>query len=351
MINLQTQKQTGFSIIEILISAALGIFLTAGALSIYLSNKESYQVQQAISDTLKNSRFIISRLEKKINTAGYSGFYTSFANGTNFENVLNSPTNLLWNLSVPVFGYNNVSSSDIIAGITGIADGTDVLILKSMVNESPLLSQASSSNLTIGAGSGYNAGNIVIVTDIAKASVFQIDSADNTSVSGQTTVTLSASATPQPGNATLPANLYDNTASAGLLETVIYVIKTGANGKKALFEGRLTTSSTAAPVTSLIEMVPNVENIQFIYGIDTDNDDSIDKYSDASAVTTDEWKQVHTIGVSLLLASESDNISAEASSYSFSATDFTYTRDATPASTADKRLKKFFSTYIVLKNL
>ena len=220
-----------------------------------------------------------------------------------------------------------------------------------MVNESPLVSQASGSSLTIGSGFGYNIGNIVIITDIAKASVFQIDSADNTSASGQTTVTLSAGATPQPGNASLLSNQYDNTATAGLLETVIYAIKTGSNGKMALFEGRLTTSATAAPTTSLVEMIPNVEDIQFIYGIDTDDNNSIDKYVDASAVTTSEWKQVHTIGVSLLIASELDNITTEVNSYSFDSTGFTYTKDATAATGADKRLKKALTTYIELKNI
>ncbi len=348
---IQSRKQhSGFSIIEILISAALGVFLTAGALSIYLSNKESYRVQQAMSDTLKNSRFVIDRLEKKINAAGYSGFYTSFTSGLGLENVLNSPTNILWDISKPVYGYNNVSSSDIIAGVTGFKGNSDVLILKSMVNENPLLSQASSSTFTIGAGAGYTAGDILIVTDSAKAAIFQINSEDNTTVPGETTVTLGAGATPQPGNATLLTNpiLFDNTATAGKLETLIYFLKTGANGNTALFEGRLTTSEDAAPVTSTVELVANVEDMHFIYGIDTDDDESIDKYVDANTVTASEWKQVNTIGISLLLASENDNITLTNNSYSFDATNFTYTKNS---SGSDKRLRQIFTTYVALKNL
>ncbi len=342
-------QQCGFSIIEIMISSLLGIFLTAGALSLYSSNKDSYRIQQAISGTLKNSRFIIDRLERKISSAGYSGFYIGYINGT--ENNLNTPTNTLWDIEIPVLGYNNVSSSSSIAGVTDIVDGSDVLILKSMTYESDLTTQSSSSSFTIDAASGYSTGNIVIVTDIEKASLFQIDTADNTTVVGETTVTLSVGTTPEPGNATLPTNLFDSTATIGTLETLIYALKTGANGKTALFEGRLTTSADNTPVTTLVEIIPNVENIQYIYGIDTDGNGSIDKYSDASAVTSTEWDQVHTIGISLLLFSENNNITISNNSYSFDSTHFTFIKDSTPSNSADKRKRQVFTTYVTLKNL
>ena len=347
----KSSRQHGFSIIELMISSALGIFLTAGALSLYSSNKNSYRIQQAISNTLKNSRFIISRLEKSIASAGYSGFFGSYVDGV--ENTLNSPTNILWDIEIPVKGYNNVSSSDTIAGITGITAGTDVLVLKSMADESNLISQASSSSFTINAASGYSDGDIVIITDLNKASMFQISDADDTSTAGQTTVTVTAGSSPKPGNAALPINTFDNTATVGRLETVIYFLKTNANGSASLYEGRLTTSTDpdVDPITTAIEIIPNVENIQFIYGIDSDSNNSIDKYIDASTVTAAEWGLVHTIGVSLLLHSDEDNITDNSTSYSFDSTNFTFTRDTTPSSTATKHLKQTINTYIKLRNL
>ncbi|MEE9351353.1 MAG: PilW family protein [Thiotrichaceae bacterium] len=343
-------QQCGFSLIEVMISSLLGIFLIAGALSLYSSNKDSYRIQQAVSGTLKNSRFIINRLERKISSAGYSGFYSGYINGT--ENNLNTPASPLWNIEIPVFGHNNVDSSSTIAGVTGIRDGTDVLILKSMTNESNLTTQASSSSFTIDAASGYSTGNIVIATDIEKASIFQIDSADSATVVGETTVTLSVgTSAPAPGNATLPTNLFDNTATIGTLETLVYFLRTGTNGNTALFEGRLTTSSDQAAVTTAIEIIPNVENIQYIYGIDTDGNGSIDKYSDASTVSTAEWDQVHTIGISLLLFSENNNITINNNSYSFDSTHFTFTKDTTASDSADKRQRQVFTTYVTLKNL
>ena len=345
--------QNGFSLIEILIASALGIFLTAGALTIFSSNKDSYRIQQAISGTLKNSRFIIDRFERKIKGAGYSGFYGSFTATATTENNLKTPNNILWNITKPVYGYNDVSSASTIAGITNIKAGSDVLILKSMINESALISQASdSSSYIIDAASGFSASDILIVTDLDNASIFQIDSADNTIVVGETTVTVSTGATPLPGNASLSLNDFNgNNATIGKLETLIFVLKTGENGNTALFEGRLATSTDAAPTTSVTEIISNVEDMQFIYGIDTDNNGSIDKYSDASNVTSSEWAQVNTIGISLLMQSEGNNISLENNSYSFDSNKFTFTKDATPDANADKRLRQVFTTYIALKNL
>jgi len=350
----RTQPQNGFSIVELMISSALGIFLIAGTLTLYSSNKDSYRVQQAISGSLKEVRFIIGRLERNISSAGYSGFYSSYRDG--IENTLNdASTNDLWNIAVPVLGYNDVNSASVIAGITGFTDGSDVLILKRMALESNLLTQTSTSSFTIGATSGYNDGDILIVTDLDKASMFQINDADNTSVVGETTVTLAVSTDPLPGNAALPANSFDNSASIGKLETLIYFLKANDDGGTSLFEGRLKTSADQAAVTTIIEIVPNVDGLQFIYGIDTDGNDpqnsSIDKYINASTVTTAEWGQVHTIGVSLLLHSEEKNIITENTSYSFDTDSFTYMKDSTPASDANKHLKQVFTTYIKLRNL
>ncbi len=344
------QLQYGFSLIEILIATMLGIFITSGALSIYISNKDSFRVQQAISFTQKNARFIINQFNIKISSAGYSGLYSSFVNSADLENTLTGPTDIRWDLSRPVYGYNNVSSSDTIAGVTGIVAGSDVLILKSMISDTNIVGNTTSDTLSLNATSGYEDGDILIITDADKASIFQIDTKTDLG-SGVLKVELSVGSSPQPGNLSELANLYDSSARIGYLETVAYFIKPKVDGRSALYEGRLKTSDDSPPTMVVTELVSNVENIQFVYGVDADNNNSVEKYIDATTVTAAEWKQVKSIGISLLLASESNGITIDDNSYSFDSTDFTYKLDATPSATADKRVRKSYSTHVKLKNI
>ena len=344
------RSQHGFSLIEILIATVLGIFITSGALTIYISNKDSFRVQQAISFTQKNARFIISQFNLKISSAGYSGLYSSFVNSADLENTLTGPTDIRWDLSRPVYGYNNVSSSDTIAGVTGIVTGSDVLILKSMIDDTNIVSNSTSDTISLNASSGYEDGDILIISDADKASIFQIDAKTDLG-SGVTKVELSVGSSPQPGNVSELTKLYDTSARIGHLETLIYFIKPKANGRSALYEGRLKTSDSNPPTIVVTELVSNVENIQFVYGIDADNNDSVEKYIDATTVSAAEWKQVKSIGISILLASESNGITIADNSYSFDATDFTYKKDTTPSDSADKRVRKSYSTHVKLKNI
>ena len=343
-------SQKGFSLIEILIATMLGIFITYGALTIYISNKDAFRVQQAVSFTQKNARFIINQFNFKISSAGYSGLYSSFVNSADLENTLTGPTDIRWDLSRPVYGYNNVSASDTIASVTGFVAGSDVLILKSMIGDTNVVSNSTSDTISLNATSGYEDGDILIITDADKASIFQIDDKSDLG-SGVTEVELSVGSSPQPGNLSELTNLYDTSARIGHLETLIYFIKPKANGRSALYEGHLETSDNNSPVTVVTELISNVENIQFVYGVDADDNGSVEKYVDAANVSATEWKQVKSIGISLLLTSESNGITIDDNSYSFDSTDFTYKKDTTLSASADKRMRKSYSTHVKLKNI
>lgn len=339
----------GFSLIELLVASLIGIFVMAGAIKVYSSNKTTYQLQEAMSETQKNGRFILNRLVSRIQNAGYSGFYSNYFDGV--ENVLNTPTSQLWNIGQPIIGYDNVSAGTTIAGISSFIPGNDVILLKTMTKPVELVSNTSGSDLVVASTTDYAPSDILIVSDHEQASIFQIDTVDTTSVTGQTAVTVSSGSTTSPGNTAALTNSYTTTAVVGELESTMYYMKIGNNNRPALYEAKLVTvdGGTASMVEK--EIVSNVEAFQASYGVDTSGDGTINTYSTAATITTNnQWPNVKSVGISLLLSSSNSNISPENNSYSFNAEAFTFVKDSTPATGADKRIRRVFNSYVALKN-
>ena len=66
-------RQNGMTIVEIMIALLLSMVLSAGVVQIYLSNKQTYYLQDEMSRLQENGRFAISVLQKSIRGAGIAG--------------------------------------------------------------------------------------------------------------------------------------------------------------------------------------------------------------------------------------------------------------------------------------
>lgn len=342
--------QGGYTLIEMMTAAALGIFVTAGAITLYSSNKNAMRLQANLSEVQKNGRFLIDRLSTNIQNAGYSGFYERLTVG--LENALVSPTDSRWNLAFPVYGFDNVTAPPPV-GISTITANTDVLLLKSMTNIVSLVNGSSANAMSVNVDSGFVAGDLVIATDQDRASVFQAMTVDTTTA-GQTDLTIAVGASPAPGNAAILGNSFGTDAQVGKLESLIYFVSMGNNGRTALFEGRLrrSISSPSSLAFDTKELISDVENMQIVYGIDTDADENIDNYGAANTITANnQWSMVRNVGVTLLLSSSGDQVSPDANSYSYSSVRHTFTKDNVAASGADYRLRRVFTMHVAMPNM
>lgn len=76
------KSQSGFSLIEVMLSTALGLFLIGGFIQIYLTVEKTFNLQQAITQIQENGRFAVHFLRERILMAGYEdcGASPSFVN-------------------------------------------------------------------------------------------------------------------------------------------------------------------------------------------------------------------------------------------------------------------------------
>ncbi len=339
-------RQSGMSLVELMVGLALGLLLMAGVMQVFLSSKQTYRFQDAQSQIQENGRFAMDTLESRLRMAGYAGCYGDFSSGV--ENMLNNPANFAWNISNPVQGFDNVAATDNLGGITGFIAGSDVLVIRGMSNGVLVNSNPDNLEFTVTAANNrFAPGEILLVTDCDQASLFQATAV--TTASGVTTIKHTAGGGMTPGNSAGNVdNSYGNEAEIGHLQTWMYYLKkSDDNDRPALLVSSLVSDGTTVSLDSQ-ELVQNVENLQFVFGVDTDSDRDTDVYQEAAAVTN--WGNVVSVRIALLFDSEADNLLSDKQSYSFNATTFFYDRDSTPAADANRRFRRVFIGFAALRN-
>jgi type IV pilus assembly protein PilW len=351
-INNKSMQQQGFSIVEIMIALLLGSLLMGGSIDVLLSNKQTNSLQIALSKIQQDGRTAINLLSTDIRMADYSGCYSDLANG--LENTLNNPTSFAWDLSNTVQGFNNVSASFTVSDansggvISSIVEGTDVLVIKGMADGVPISSNPDNSTFTIAETlNNLNAGEILVVADCEQASMFQASSVASTS--GVTTILHAASGITPGNNTATVSNSFGTDAEIARLTSTVYYIKNDASGTAGLFQSSLSVNASGDTVAlEENQLVSNVENMQIQYGVDNDDDQDVDVYQNAAAVT--DWAGVISIRLALLMASENDFMIDNAESYSFDDNTFGFIKDDPVGANADHRLRRTFTGFMALRN-
>lgn len=65
------KKQQGLSIVELMVALAVGMVLIAGILQVFLSSKNTYAVNEAMSRVQENGRFALEFISRSARQAGY----------------------------------------------------------------------------------------------------------------------------------------------------------------------------------------------------------------------------------------------------------------------------------------
>jgi type IV pilus assembly protein PilW len=334
--------------VEIMVALAISLVLLLGVIQIFMGSKKTYRMQEALSRVQENGRFAISFLSRGARLVGFRGCLP--VSSSNVENILNDQGNYGWNINAELEGHDGGSASTwdpvlptILVG--AVVDGTDVVTERSMSPDGiSLVSPFSdSAQLFVDPSlSDFADGEILMVTDCKQGSVFQ---ATNIQASGgKIDVVHSSSGGFTPGNAGPQlANTYGADAKLARMQTSAYYIGISTDtGNPALFRSHLVTTGGANNALQSEELVDNVEDMQILYGEDTDNDGSANRYVNASSVG--DMSNVVALRIAVLVRSDDFIKSADD-------TATTYTLlDKTDGPFNDRRLRRVFITTVALRN-
>jgi len=129
---------------------------------------------------------------------------------------------------------------------------------------------------------------------------------------------------------------------ANVLSTITYSVQTGASGQPALFKNDGATTS---------ELVEGIENMQILYGVDTDTPiNGPNYYVSSDKVTNANWPKVISIRISLLAVTLDNNLTTEPVPYTYNEITTTPPDITTTPLVKDLKVRRVFTSTIALRN-
>lgn len=309
--------QSGLTLLELLISLAIGVLLAGALIAVLTGSISTYRIQFGHARVFENARFAMRLLARDIRMAGFFGCVTGTGD---IVNNLDAASGSLYDSTAFLEGFQNdgvedtwrpsgydVDELDVMAGSDGIT-----LRFANPAIASPVAtwSDADGPVYTADGEDVFESGRIVVVSDCDKADVFQITGFD---AGGGLEHDAASGASPGNSSAVLGGALgldsgYDGdggSSSAVVMEyhAVRYFVRkrdpsdASANAAVALYRQYVSGSGGIV----MEDLVEGVENLQLLYGVDDDEDGVAESYVSADAVG--EWRNVVSVQVALLVRS------------------------------------------------
>jgi type IV pilus assembly protein PilW len=338
--------ETGFTLIELMIAMLLGLFLIGGIIQIFIGSRQTYKMQENMSRLQENGRFAMDFITRDNRMIGFQGC----ASRSITPNVIIDPQNpnpnsipatLAGSLSTPLIGSDNVAN-DWNASACGDSDdcvsGTDAITYHFGGSCSGYLTgnmATDNANIQIDASNTCDIDmyDVIMVSDCSASDIFVATSAS--SGSGVQTI---AHANNQNTTNNL-SKIYGSDAEVLVFRSYSFFIRNNTSGEPALW--RLDNSKPTS-TTNPVELVEGIENMQILYGEDTDatSDGTANYYVPAGTAGLDMDKVV-SIRVSVLVRSMNDGLAAQPVAYTYNGETVTPT---------DRRIRRVFTSTIALRN-
>ena len=346
--NLQNRikQQNGLSLIELLIAMVIGMLLTAGAIQLFITNKATYKVENALSRLQETGRFIVETMSKEIRMAGYNG---CSSRGNITPNVIAvDPPPFSFESQNSVLGFESTGTSawtpTLLGTLPAVSDGTDVINIQradecgASVAGNYLPTNA---NVQVNAPNscGFKKGQIVMITDCVNADIYGIGSTVN-NVAPTATLNHGIGQYNTTNNL---AQTYGPDSQIFIMRSIsFYIAPDPTTNEPAMWMASWIPNGDATNTTadySFLELAEGVEDMQILYGIDNAApDEYADTYVAADAVT--DWTTVRSVRINLLLQSE-DNITLEPRTITF---------NGATAGGGDNRLRMIYTATVSVRN-
>ena len=289
-------QQAGFSLVELMVGMLLGVMLMAGAVSIYLSTKRSYVEVEQVAALTENARFAEQIVGDSLRHVGFFGELAANRvevdpdlTATALAGDCSTPAEAgAYNLSRMGFAVTVASGGGALGCITDGAEGTDVLVIKRFLTQP------------------YTAGPRVRDPNDPPGNVI-----DNPGPL-------------EPGRAYVMTNnitglLFDGTAPPSITTggeipggtaweyqyEVFYIRQVDADPDvpRMLSRRVLSYNDTTDSMEFITEdLAEGVENMQLLFGYDSDSDGEVDTYKDPSTISGN-WPGVESVEVFMLVRS------------------------------------------------
>mgnify|MGYP003863420953 CR=1 FL=1 len=292
------KRQSGLSLVELMISMALSLLLMLGILQVFNANKESFEISRDLNDLQDNAHLALSLMAESIRMAGHWGGVSSdvvefgktaltvFPGACSAAWIFQSTEGLRGYEGATKFGEVNSLPSGCIDE-RDYQEGSDLLVVR-YADSRALLTDHQVDNVK------YAKRNIV------------------RSSAGQAAYVFSGA-----HHKDAFSRISENAKAYNMLYvTHLFFLSPCVESKLSLSESSSNCVEEAPTLMRLTltgnrfvqqSLVPGVEQMQFDYGLDLNNDHQIDEYLAAHLV--EDWQDVLSVRISLIIRGQKKDLS------------------------------------------
>lgn len=326
-------KQCGMSVVELLISMVISMAVVAGAIEIVVNSKKNFLDQDEVTFIQTNARYALDLIAKDIRMAGYLGCATK--ESVQIANSIDDDAGGYISLhglkgyegGVNLDSFPTDVKADATLGSDAImirrANNSGELNVSSHVPESAVIKlweenkYPEESTLIIADASCRNVG---IFSTTGKDGVKQINhNPGSGSGVGNCTKVIKGNFDCSDGCKAVSCGIYSakNGEYGPGSKVMEFVSRVYFIGDSSMLPGvpalkRRALNVVGAPSTFEEEIAVGVEDLEILYGIDSDGDGSTDQYRQAdqmdldgdTVITDEEWDQVSNVKISLVFRSQ-----------------------------------------------
>lgn len=333
------RKIKGLTLTELMVDLVLSSMVISAVLGLYINYKRSFNYQSDMMFMYQNAQSVYDYLNNDVQLAGFYGCDSApdsiqYALTTSYDyNLSNIVTgyeatgtgiNTTYSLASPASGWSPALQGQV-ATVTPNA-GSDIVTIRFVDTNTVGVLSADTTGLTLastGIQNNVAVGDKLLISDCRRTVVFQV--------------------------ATVSTNQITPTASVGSLNSGAEIYPININSYYVKTVNNI--SSLYRLHNGLEEMlVPYVENLQLLYGQDTNSDGVINRINTASTISAN---PINSILVSVLMRSIDKQMQTpvSVSSYSIMAAPTAMQMTSTINVTNDKYQRKVFDYNLDFPNI
>lgn len=329
------KHQRGFTMIELLVSMALGLTLLAGIGVMFTTSQKIYKTQRSLGYMMEDGRYILETLSKELRRTDFLRNKTA-ANGAadnlfRFDSGAAAGGYVSSTISGVLGSGFSMSQGFYIQGLSsGAAATNDAFVIRYQINDQLDIYPDNSSSPC--------SQNIGLLKDVA-------------------------------------GNFLENPATEPHVVSIYFYVANDADGIPVLYcrakrevitAGATPTMTECNGVPSTVSsygncllpdalpLISNVERLIVRYGIDSDTvpDGAANYYMRATGIAASDWSRVVAVKLYVVLRTDEDNIAKNAGTFSIEGAACSGTTGIMRCpDAANRRIYKVFSTTVALRNV
>lgn len=325
-------RAAGTTLVELMIAIVISLLILSSVIQVLFNSKTTFMAQEDISFIQHNARYALFMLTKDIQNAGYwgcAGNTTSAALVARTENSsdinrllgLNPSSGYLEPLQ-PITGFTSGFPSTYTTWTIVTKDGNrtpESFIVRNAAGAQSTLESHLDTNLVLKSSHRFKTGDLaaIVAEDCRRMGIIKMaDTLENSTILKYSSASICGASIKPPKDQSIRCKagcVCD--AASGSQE--IYSVGSQVMPYNAFgyFVGESTTSPGQPSLQRIMyddgalarqELALGVEDLQVLYGVDTDNDGAPDTYVPSSAFTTalwNNWNKVRSAQISLVFRS------------------------------------------------